>query len=269
VSASPIVQQEGTFVSIQSSAQLVVRFPHVDGDAPDQDREWCEVQIEGETRRIRFHDYDEIYNVPGLYEAIFHDHLKCTSPGVVVGLLAEELRGEGVEPGSLRGLDVGAGNGLVGEELQRLGVDSLVGVDLLQEAADAAERDRPGLYADYIACDLTDLDPTERRRIEAPSSNLLTTVAALGFGDIPCAAFLTAYNAIEDGGWIAFNIKAEFLDADDPTGFAKLVRTMLSDGILEERTRRRYDHRLSMTGDALEYIALVGIKRSDAPMSLC
>jgi predicted TPR repeat methyltransferase len=256
-------------VSVQSSSQLVVRFPEVDGAAPDQDREWCEVEVDRENRRIRFHDYDEIFDVPGLYEAIFHDHLKCTSPDVVVGLLAEELKAAGVEPASLRGLDVGAGNGLVGEELQRLGIESLVGVDLLQEAADAAERDRPGLYADYVACDLTDLDPTERRRITATEPNLLTTVAALGFGDIPCEAFVTAYNAIADGGWIAFNIKAEFLDADDPTGFARLVRSMLGDGILEERTRRRYDHRLSMTGEALEYIALVGVKRSDAPLSLC
>ena len=256
-------------MSVKSSSQLVVRFPEVDGAAPDQDREWCEVVVDGETRRIRFHDYDEIYEIPGLYEAIFHDHLKCTSPAVVVGLLAEQLRAAGVDPASLRVLDVGAGNGLVGEELQRLGVDSLVGVDLLQEAADAADRDRPGLYADYVACDLTDLDPTERRRITATQPNLLTTVAALGFGDIPCAAFLTAYNAIADGGWIAFNIKAEFLDADDPSGFAKLVRSLLDDGILEERTRRHYDHRLSMTGDALEYIALVGVKRSAAPMTLC
>ena len=256
-------------MSVQSSSQLAVRFPEVDGAAPDQDGEWCEVKLDGETRRIRFHDYDEIFAVAGLYEAIFHEHLECTSPGVVVGLLAGELRSAGVDPSSLRGLDVGAGNGLVGEELQRLGVDSLVGVDLLQEAADAAERDRPGLYADYVACDLTDLDPTERRRIEAPQPNLLTTVAALGFGDIPCEAFVTAYNAVVDGGWIAFNIKAEFLDADDPTGFAGLVKTMLADGILEERTRQRYDHRLSMTGEALEYVALVGIKRSDAPMSLC
>jgi predicted TPR repeat methyltransferase len=256
-------------VSVQHTSQLVVRFPQVDGDAPDQDREWCDVELDGEPTRIRFHDYDQIFNVPGLYERIFHDHLKCTSPGVVVGLLAEQLKSDSVDPASLRALDVGAGNGLVGEELQRLGVDSLVGVDLLQEAADAAQRDRPGLYADYVACDLTDLDSTERRRIAATEPNLLTTVAALGFGDIPCAAFVTAYNAISDGGWIAFNIKAEFLDADDPTGFAKLVHSMLAGGILEERTRRRYDHRLSIAGDALEYIALVGIKRSDAPMSLC
>ena len=256
-------------MSVQSSSQLVVRFPQVDGEAPDQDREWCEVVLDGAPQRIRFHDYDQIFNVPGLYERIFHDHLKCTSPEVVIGLLADELRREGVQPETLRGLDVGAGNGLVGEELQRLGVGSLVGLDLLQEAADAAERDRPGLYVDYVACDLTDLDPTEKRRIDATEPNLLTTVAALGFGDIPCEAFLTAYNAISDGGWIAFNIKAEFLDADHPSGFAQLVHTMLNQGHLEERTRRRYDHRLSMAGEALEYIALVGIKRSDAPMSLC
>jgi predicted TPR repeat methyltransferase len=246
-----------------------VRFPEIDGDAPDQDGEWCEIELDGRPRRIRFHDYGQIYEVPGLYERIFHDHLKCTSPRVVVGLLAEQLQAAGVSPETLRVLDVGAGNGLVGEELQRLGVASLVGVDLLQEAADAAQRDRPGLYADYIACDLTDLDPTERRRIHATKPNLLTTVAALGFGDIPCDAFVSAFNVIPDGGWIAFNIKAQFLDQTDPTGFAKLVTTMLTEGMLEERTRQRYDHRLSITGEALEYIALVGVKRADAPMGLC
>jgi SAM-dependent methyltransferase len=253
----------------KSAEELVVRFPEVDGPAPDQDHEWCQVLIDGESRRIRFHDYGEIYEVAGLYEVIFYDHLKCTSPRVVARLLDRELRRASVDPGSLRGLDVGAGNGMVGEELDKLGIASQVGVDLLQEAADAAERDRPGLYADYVACDLTDLDPTERRRLEAPAPNLLTTVAALGFGDIPCEAFVTAYDMIADGGWIAFNIKADFLDDSDASGFAGLVQGMLADGVLEERARLTYDHRLSIDGQALEYVAIVGVKRADATAERC
>jgi SAM-dependent methyltransferase len=257
-------------VPAKSPAELVVRFPRFDGAAPDQDREWCEVLVDGEPRRVRFHDYGEIYEVPGLYEVIFHEHLECTSPRVVTGLLGRELRRAGVDPGRLRGLDVGAGNGMVGEELAELGVESLVGVDLLQEAADAAERDRPGLYADYLACDLTDLDPTERRRLETSEPNLLATVAALGFGDIPCEAFVTAFDIIPDGGWIAFNIKAGFLEQDgDDSGFAQLVRGMLADGVLEERARLTYDHRLSIDGRPLKYVAIVGVKRADATVERC
>jgi SAM-dependent methyltransferase len=246
------------------SPELGVRLPRVNGAAPTQDDEWCHVLIDGELRRIRFHDYGDIYHVPGLYELIFYEHLKCTSPRVVARLLRRELRRADVDPGSLRGLDVGAGNGMVGEELAKLGVGSQVGVDLLQDAADAAERDRPGLYTDYLVCDLTDLDPTERRRLESPAPNLLITVAALGFGDIPREAFMTAYNMIADGGWIAFNIKADFLADNDASGFAGLVRGMRADGVLEERARLTYDHRLSIDGRALKYVAIVGVKRADA-----
>ena len=146
-------------MSVQSSSQLVVRFPEVDGAAPDQDREWCEVVVDGEPQRIRFHDYDEIFDDPWPVRGDLPRSPEVHLAGRRRGPAGRAAAAAGVEPASLRGLDVGAGNGLVGEELQRLGVDSLVGVDLLQEAADAAERDRPGLYADYVACDLTDLDP--------------------------------------------------------------------------------------------------------------
>ena len=48
---------------------------------------------------------------------------------------------------------------MVGEQLAAVGIDSIVGLDLLPEARDAALRDRPGLYEDYFAGDVTDLDP--------------------------------------------------------------------------------------------------------------
>ena len=87
-------------------------------------------------------------------------------------------------------------------------------------------------------------------------------MAALGFGDIPPEAFVRAYNLIEDGGWVALNIKEDFLERED-SGFAGLIRRMLNDDTLELREQRRYCHRLSLAGEPLYYVALVARKRSD------
>src|SRR4051794_20329366 len=97
----------------------------------DQDEEWCEIQLRGERRRIRLHDYAAIYDMPGLYEQLFAELLECSSPEIVCGLLGSELEKAGVDPATLTGLDFGAGNGMVGEQLAELGVESLVGLDLL------------------------------------------------------------------------------------------------------------------------------------------
>jgi len=249
----------------ETITQLTVRFPSDDEAAASQDTEWCEVVADGETHRIRFHDYHEIYDIPGLYEAIFHDHLKCRSPEVVIGLLKEQLEAAGVDPTSLSALDVGAGNGLVGEQLQRLGVRSMIGVDIIPEAARAAERDRPDLYADYVVCDLTAMDDEERARVSAGPADVMTTVAALGFDDIPPRAFAEGYNVVKDGAFVAFNLKADFLESVDETGFRGLIRRMVREGIFEETAARRYIHRLSTAGEPLEYVALVGRKRADVP----
>ena len=64
----------------------------------DQDEEWCEVEIDGDRRRIRFHDYASIYEVPGLYERLFAERLECDSPRVVTDLLAEQLEPPGSTP---------------------------------------------------------------------------------------------------------------------------------------------------------------------------
>jgi len=250
-----------------TTSQFTVTFPgSTDDESMSQDREWCRVHLDEEQRTIRFHDYAEIYAVPGLYEEIFHHHLNCRSPAEVVGLLADELRREGQDPSSLSALDVGAGNGLVGEQLRGIGVRTLVGVDILEAAANAAERDRPGLYADYVVCDLTQLSRDERERLCAHRPSCLTTVAALGFDDIPPQAFAEAYNLISDGGWVAFNIKADFLEGIDGTGFRRLIAQMIEQGTFEETARRRYHHRLSVEGEPLDYVALVGRKRGDVPV---
>ena len=241
--------------------------PRQAGDGLDQDEEWCEIELEGERRRISLHDYAAIFNVPGLYEQLFCEQLECDSPEIVCGLLAAELIAGDIDPATLKALDFGAGNGMVAEQLAAAGIDSIVGLDLLPEARDAAERDRPGLYEDYFAGDVTDLDPGDRRELEEHDCNAMTCVAALGFGDIPPAAFAEAFNLIRSPGWVAFNLRDRFIDDDDPAGFGAFIARMLDEGVLEEQARVTYTHRVSVAGEPLEYSAIVACKREDVPLS--
>ncbi len=232
----------------------------------DQDEEWCEIRLDGDRRRIRLHDYAAIFDVPGLYERLFSELLDCSSPEIVCDLLGAELAKAGVDPATLTALDFGAGNGMVGECLARLGVGSLVGLDLLTEARDAARRDRPGLYDDYLAVDITDLDRGERASLESQKFNAMTCVAALGFGDIPPAAFAEAFNLVDSPGWIAVNLRERFVEDTDPAGFGTFISRMFDEGVLEERARTTYTHRRSVAGEPLDYVALVATKHADVPL---
>src|SRR5690606_41064902 len=83
------------------------------------------VLLDGSWQQVRFHDYDRIFTIPGLYEQLFHDILDCRSPDVIGKLLKEELQRNNVPASSLRVLDLGAGNGVVGEQLRTVGVGYL------------------------------------------------------------------------------------------------------------------------------------------------
>jgi len=233
-----------------------------------QDEEWCLARIEGEWREMRFHDYSEIYEVEGLYERLFYDVLRCDSPATIRGMLETEIAEAGVPASDLRVLDLGAGNGLVGAELSDLGADHIVGVDILPEAAEAAERDHPEVYDAYHVMDLTDLDASEREELSGHDFNCLTCVAALGFGDIPPEAFRAAYNVVEPGGWVAFNLKEDFMNGHDRSGFSELISRGTREGIIEIRSQQRYQHRVSTTGDPLHYIGVIASKREDIPAGL-
>jgi predicted TPR repeat methyltransferase len=244
--------------------RLVVELPDVVGLT--QDEEWCTVQIGDEApRTIRFHEYGAIFSVPGLYEELFYRRLRCSSPSTLARLLDGALREADMPPARLRGLDVGAGNGMVGEQLRQLGVSALLGADILPEAAEAARRDRPAVYEDYVVADLTALSAADVARITAFRPNLLSTVAALGFGDMPSLAFARAWNLVESPAWVVFNIKQEFLDAKYQHGFAFLHRRLRDEGLLDIRAEHTYVHRLALDGRPLHYVGIVGRKTGPIP----
>lgn len=233
----------------------------------EQDQEWVVVKTDKGWQQIRLHDYGDVYEVQGLYEKWIYDIFQCRSPQTVADLLMPAVKKAGVSPAELTVLDLGAGNGYVADVLRARGVESFVGVDIVKQAAAAAERDRPGLYADYVVADLTDLPREHEQVLARHPFNCLTCVAALGFDDIPPQVFAEAYNRVQDGGWVAFTIKTDFVTSNDQSGFSKLIKHMLDKGAMDADVRETFIHRVSTDGQQLEYDAFIGRKRSDIPAS--
>lgn len=241
-----------------------IQFPPSNSERLAQDEVLFKVFENGEPRRLRFHDYAEIYKRPGLYEELFYGRLRCNSPGKVMELLQRALQTVREPVTELRVLDLGAGNGMMGDVLKRDGVARLVGVDIVPEARDAAYRDRPTVYDAYYVADLGDAETALRDELAEWNFDCLTCVAALGFGDIPPRAFFNAIRLVQIRGWLAFNIKQSFLDPSEQTGFAQLVRALIFSKYLDIYHLELYRHRLSMEGTQLFYYALVG--RLTAPL---
>ncbi len=242
-----------------------IQFPRHDSAALGQD-ETSFTLIESDRRRkMRFHDYDQIYLRPGLYEQLFYDRLKCASPQKVGQILKQTLDAAEQTFSELRVLDFGAGNGMMGEVLKSYGVSRLIGADLIPEARDAAYRDRPEVYDEYYVADFTDVAGKHNEEIEDWSINCLTSVAALGFGDIPPEAFLPAMRFVKTGGWVAFNIKETFLDNSDKSGFSRFIRELIFSEYLSVWHLEKYRHRLSMEGSPLFYFAVVAQKTAEIP----
>ena len=219
----------------------------------------------GEKEKIPFHDYGRIYKTPGLYEQIFYDRLRCKSPIVVTDLLYKAHQSIDQNFSELRILDLGAGNGLMGQALKKYGAARIVGVDIEPMAKEAAYRDCPSAYDGYYIEDFTKLNETKLGEFQDWSFDCLTTVAALGFGDIPVKAFHQAVNLISENGWVAFNVKDSFLHPADQSGFSRYIRNLLLSEHWEVHFIERYKHRLSMEGVPLFYYAIVARKRNHLP----
>ncbi len=262
-------QQEAPITSHKYSdfipARHAIRFPKEPSHDLGQNEAFFFLTEDGETKRIKFHDYDAIYDRPGLYEQLFYERLRCQSPEVVVSRLrgAVEHAGESIQ--TQRVLDLGAGNGIVAQEFDKVGVSRVVGLDIIPEARAAAFRDRPGAYDDYLVADMTSLSAEQHTTLADWQLTAVTCVAALGFDDIPAPAFVAAMEAIAEDGWIAFNIKTDFLRGGSGADFADFVKLLLAEDLIELHHIERYRHRLSIDGDWLEYFVIVGRKRGPLP----
>ncbi len=104
----------------------IIQFPKAESSNLNQDEAYFYLQNSGRKRKIRFHDYNEIYQVPGLYEQVFYERLKCISPSKVASILESAVKQFQDNFTELRVLDLGAGNGMMGEELKKRGVGAFL-----------------------------------------------------------------------------------------------------------------------------------------------
>lgn len=238
-----------------------IHLPDVNfSSQPENDVYFVLDHEDGRSEHIRFHDYDAIYRIPGLYEQIFYDRLKCDSPRFLAQRLHQVLAQTGDDLNRQRVFDFGAGNGMMGEALAQYGVSRLVGADISAAAEEALNRDRPGLYDAYYVADVTKPDAELKAVLDRWKFTCMTTIAALGYDDVPSAAFREAFNLVIDGGWIAFNIKESFLGKSDESGFAVFVKELISGEFMQLYHLERYRHRISVEGNPLYYCAVIGRK---------
>ena len=215
------------------------------------------------------HDYGAIYQIPGLYEAVVYRKLACHSPEIVIDLFASVLGQTEMTLAELNILDLGAGNGIVGTMLHRHGAKHIVGLDILDEAKAAVQRDSPGVYDDYVVADLANLSSEEEKYLSRKRLDALITVAALGFGDIPPHVFVRAFNLIRSGGLVALAIKEDFLNQSvDASGFAGLFQRLVDGSVITECARQKFIHRKTTDRGNLYYEAIVGRKVCDIPRGL-
>ena len=211
---------------------------------------------DGRSDRMRLHEYERVYAIPGLYEEVVQDRLECASPERIADAVISQAAAAGQSPSELRVFDLGAGNGVVAEELARHGVSTMVGLDNATEARVAAERDRPELYAEYLVGDLAD-HPRVPAVIGERGLNCLVAVGALGLGHITATSFDAAWRRFPAGAWLGVTVPEDLVDPGS-SDFGDYLEAETTAGRLEVLERERYRHRLLMDGSEVFYVAIVG-----------
>lgn len=216
----------------------------------------------GRERKVKLHDYAQMYGTPYLYEHLMNK-LEATSHTVLSSLLIDRLTQAGGAVEDLIVLEVGAGSGMVGKALADLGVKSIVGIDIMPEAKVAAEREYPGIYENYYVEDLSKLSSTTRESLSSRGFNCIVCGSALGFNHIPAETWATAYNFLVPNSFVAFNVQKERWEDTGEASFAAWHPWVTEAEILETVEARNYQHRFYMDGRSLEYVAIIGIKKAN------
>lgn len=214
---------------------------------------------DGTVERFRLHEYARVYAIAGLYEEVVQRRLRCASPSKLAELLVRCAGATGLQAGDLAVFDLGAGNGVMGEELRARGVGTLVGSDNIPAARDAALRDRPGLYAEYLVGDTDDL-PQVPELIREHALNGLVAAGALGLGHISADSFHRLWSAFPAEAWFAVSLHEKLAEpgASDFGDYLAGFERRRDGG--EIVMRERFRHRLTMAGDPISYLAIVARK---------
>ena len=168
--------------------------------------------------------------------------------------------------GPLNVLDVAAGNGIVGAELRKQlaekpGIGRLIGTDLLESARSAALRDRPNVYDDYVAADLT-----HPQNSGLPSSSDVVVICAAlgpGDGDLPLEAVDGAIPLLREGGLLTLTVNAGSQRVGSPSRWQDFMASINGSGgshwgNLEEVARQKFKHRKNVQGKWIDgYMALI------------
>lgn len=172
-------------------------------------------------RTTGLHDYAALYAVPGLYEAVYVEHLRGGSPALLAAALAQAVPPD--ERPHRRVLDVGAGTGVVGEHLGAAGFPPVWAVDLEPESPRAVLRDRPGCHRGARALDLLALTADDRAWLAAVAPDVVTVAGAVGFGHLPAAAFAVLADRLPAGGLLAVTVAPELSASAELADHAALL----------------------------------------------
>jgi SAM-dependent methyltransferase len=211
---------------------------------------------------MRLHDYDRVYAVPGLYEEVVQRILCCASPAKIAEVLLSVAALEGREPHLLRVLDLGAGNGLVGEELRARGVVVLVGTDSTPKARAAAVRDRPGLYASYVVGDLNG-KPELGTLVRELGLNCIVCAGALGLDHIEANSFAELWDLLPAGAMFALTVREDLAQPGASDIGDELAVLGAAGSDTEIVVSGRFRHRLSIAGEPIHYLAIGARKRDE------
>jgi len=211
---------------------------------------------DGTVEEVALHDYARVYALPGVYEQIVQEDLGCRSPVHVASMLTGALQALGREPAQTRVIDVAAGNGVSGEALRAAGMDVVLGTDIVREAREAALRDRPGVYDEYLTLDLTALSDAEAEHLRSLRADALTCVAPVGTvpDTVPPQVIATVCRLLTGEPLVVTLFDPRFGEPDplDERFFAEQVGAEAT--LLDHE---RYLHRFLVTGAPFELEASV------------
>lgn len=233
-------------------------------DDPEIGRELILVRCDdGRVRELRLHDYEAVYELPGLYEQIVSERLGCRSPQVLAGMLGAAVDALGCDRGEVRVLDVAAGNGVSGEALAAagLGAGGRYGTDIVAAARAAALRDRPAVYDLYLTLDLLALSGAQRARLADLRCRALSCVAPVGdhVSQLPPAALAAAAALLAPDALVVY-MHDPGHGVQDPVTDAWWRRSLGEHGLHvepSELARERYLHRYTVNGGRYEMDGVV------------